>query len=89
MNVLKRLNTTSEEKPYLGFPSLPKGNHEIVSFRMVTNKFGKSIICELSDQIVYLPQYITQQLNSTDIQELNDCEKKLFLHFGGRSKNKK
>lgn len=89
MNVLKKLNQSTEDKPYHGFSKLDIGNHEIVSFRATNNKFGKSVICELVDQIIFLPQYLGQQLGEQDIQELNKCEKKLFLHFGGRHDKKK
>lgn len=82
MNVLKKLQHFDEDKPYHGFSKLSIGNHEIVSFRLTTNKYGRSVVCELTDQIIFLPQYLGQQLNEKDIHDLNACERKMYLHFG-------
>lgn len=89
MNVLKKLNSVETSKPYNGLTKLSLGYHEIVSFKTSNGKYGKSVIAELNDEIIYLPQYLAEKLNEKDIDELNACEKTLFLYFGGRhDKNK-
>lgn len=47
-------------------------------FRAVKNKFGKkrdgsqkSILIELNDQVLFLPQYFSQKINDEDIRQLN------------------
>lgn len=93
MNVLKKLEDLNPNKPYHGFTKLSIGYHQISSFRSVKNKFGKkgvsgkSILVELNDQIIFLPQYFWQKLNENDLQELNSCIEKgenLYLFFGGK-----
>lgn len=91
--MLKKLNNKaeSESKPYNGLPKLAIGNHKIVHLRESHGKFGRSVIVELQTEIIFLPSYISGKLNETDIDKLNDLNKKdqLFLFFGGKQKNKK
>lgn len=96
MNVLKKLENMQGSKPYLGFAKLAIGNHKIMCLRIVKNKFakkgegnGKSIIVELSDQILFLPQHFAQNLGSSDIEELNASKEAVFLHFGGQQDGSK
>lgn len=79
MNVLKKLEAIQPNKPYHGFTKLKKGSHKVVNFRTVKNKFGKksdgsnkSILVELSEEVVFLPQYFWQKLNEEDIREVNE-----------------
>lgn len=85
MNVLNKLNQVSD-KPYHGLPKLERGYHEIVGFRQSKGKYGDSVIAELKFEIIYLPQYIVEQLDRKDIEQLNKCEERLYLFFGGRHK---
>lgn len=95
MNVLKKLENESN-KPYRGFTKLSKGCHEIVNFRVVKNKFGKksdgsnkSILVELEDQVLFLPQYFNQKLNNDELNQLNEsiaANEKVYLFFGGQVK---
>lgn len=89
MNALRKLEDVTPNKPYLGFAKLSRGYHQILSFRIVKNKFGKkgdgsskSIIIELRDQVY-----------AEDIRELNeDIQKKneaIFIYFGGRDEKTK
>lgn len=89
MNVLKKLNTVSAEKPYHGLPKLEHGYHEIVVFRESNGRYGRGIIAELKEEIIFLPQHIVERLDSEDIRELNDSVEKLYLYFGGRHPTKK
>lgn len=89
MNVLKKLNSMDEEKPYHGFGKLKEGYHEVLSFRSCTNKYGKNVICELSDQIIFLPRYLSDQIDEKDLKDLNSFTRKLYLYFGGRNEEKK
>lgn len=93
MNVLKKLEDLKPNKLYHGFAKLSIGYHEIRCFRSVRNKFGKkggsgkSIIVELEDQILFLPQYFWQKLNENDLQELNSSIENgeyVYLYFGGK-----
>lgn len=96
MNVLKKLESVQANKPYHGFTQLKKGSHEILNFRYVKNKFGKksdgsnkNILVELNDEVLFLPQYFQQKLNSEDICEMNESissNVKIYLHFGGKVK---
>lgn len=91
MDVLKKLENMQFSKPYLGFAKLAKGNHKVIDFRIVKNKFGKknegtgkSILVELEDQILFLPQHFTRTLKEADIMELNDSSEIIYLHFNGQ-----
>lgn len=91
MNVLKKLDEVRCGKPYHGFGKLAVGFYQIECFRMVKNKFvkkgetnKKSILIELADQILFLPQYFSQKLKESDINELNDSDDEIYLHFGGQ-----
>lgn len=96
MSVLRKLDGINPGKPYYGFTKLPVGFHSIVSFRVVKNKFGKktdgsnrSILAELEDQILFLPQYFWEKLNDDDVRELNaviDADERVYLYFGGKHK---
>jgi hypothetical protein len=73
MNVLKKLQNA---KAYRGFVNLENGYHQILSFRVVKNKFfkknegtAKSIVVELSNEVLFLPQHFMQKLDEEDIQE--------------------
>lgn len=91
MEVLKKLNTSASDtgKPYFGLPKLTLGYHEVISFRETHGKYGKSVVVELKDQVIFLPQYLVQQLNSKDIEDLNNSEETVFLYFGGKHEEKK
>lgn len=89
MNVLKKLNQSISDKPYHGFPKLELGYHKIVCFRKSKGKYGESVIAELQHEVIYLPQYIVEQLDSDDIEQLNKFQETLYLFFGGRHKIKK
>lgn len=95
MNVLKKLEQVKPNKPYHGFAKLSIGYHQIQCFRSVKNKFGKkndgsgkSILVELEDQIIFLPQYFWGKINGEDdIRELNSCidsGENIYLYFGGK-----
>lgn len=86
MNVLRKLNQSDTNKPYNGLARLSHGFHEIDCFRESHGKFGRSVIAELKKEIIFLPQYISEKLNSHDIEELNSLDGKLYLYFGGRHK---
>lgn len=90
--VLKKLE---ENKPYHGFSKLNIGFHQIKLFRTVKNKFDKkddvkSILVELEDQVVFLPQYLRQKISDSDMSELNSCidnAEDMYLHFGGKNES--
>lgn len=93
MNILKKLEEVKRTKPYYGFANLATGYHPIESFRVVKNKFSKkgvgsnkSILAELKDQVIFLPQYFWDKLSENDINELNSClpDEKIYLFFGGK-----
>lgn len=98
MNALKKLQDVTPSKPYLGFPKLNIGYHQIHNFRSVKNKFGKkadgnkrSVLIELDDQVLFLPQHFSQKITEDDILELNDSidSAPLYLYFGGSEENSK
>lgn len=99
MNALKKLKEVQPNKPYNGFAKLKIGYHEIVNFRAVKNKYGKknegsnqSILIELQDEVLFLPQYFWQKINNDDITELNSAigaGEKVYLFFGGRNDDTK
>lgn len=89
MEVLKKLNSTSSDKPYHGFPKLKHGYHHVQSFRESTGRYGRGIIAELKKEIIFLPQYMVEKVDAEDIRQLNDSEEKIYLYFGGKCKSKK
>lgn len=91
MNALAKLRNIGESKPYQGFAKLNIGYHKIVCFRLVPNKFAKennrdekSILVELEEEVLFLPQYFMNVLNKDDINELNSVDEIHYLYFGGK-----
>lgn len=94
MNALKKLEDIQPSKPYNGFTKLGVGYYRIHSFRVTKNKFGKkgegsnkSILIELDDQVLFLPQYFWYKINEDDIVELNQAildNAIIYLYFGGK-----
>lgn len=99
MNALKKLQEVAPNKPYLGFAKLSLGFHQIFNFRSVKNKFGKkgegsakSIMVELDEQVLFLPQYFSQKINEEDMSELNagiEKNESVYIYFGGRDEKSK
>lgn len=92
-------NSFSVQKPYYGFSHLAIGKHSIEKFRLTPNKFynkkevnsfKKSLVCELSDQVLFLPNYFSAQFNEDKslIETVNNDGVKRFLCFGGKRDNK-
>lgn len=94
MDVLKKLSEVKPNKPYHGFAKLDIGYHQIHCFRSVKNKFRKkndgpvkSILIELEDEVLFLPQYFCEKINEDNIRELNSCiegGENIYLYFGGK-----
>lgn len=91
MNALAKLRKVGESKPYQGFAKLNIGYHKIVCFRFVQNKFSnknnsdeKSILVELEEEVLFLPQYFMNSLNKDDINDLNSDDEIHYLYFGGK-----
>lgn len=86
-------------KPYRGFAKLPIGYHKIECFRLVKNKFAKnnttgddeekSILVELEDQVIILPQYFMSVLDKDDMNNLNCADEINYLYFGGQREGNK
>lgn len=98
MSALAKIQMIGVSKPYHGFAQLTIGYHEIVRFRLVKNKFvkkdaseseKKSILLELNDEIVFLPQYFKEILTDDDIISLNSGGENMYLYFGGRREGSK
>lgn len=93
-----KLQEVGSQKPYHGFTKLSLGYHKIICFRIVENKFKKkekknngminnnrSLLVELQDEVVFLPQYFLNTLNEEDIAELSSTVgETMYLYFGGR-----
>lgn len=86
MNVLKKLNQTDSDKPYNGLSKLSLGYHKIVNFRESNGRYGRSVIVELKNEIIFLPKYLSEKLDEKDVDELNSSEEQMFLFFGGPKK---
>lgn len=84
MDVLEKLKKAEENKPYHGLVKLEHGYHKIECFRSSTGTYGRGVIAELKDEIIFLPQYLVRKLDEKDIEELNTCEEPLYLYFGGK-----
>lgn len=99
MSAIAKIQMIGVSKPYYGFATLSIGYHEIVRFRLVKNKFvkkdaseseqKKSILLELKDEVVFLPQYFMDNLSEDDIINLNSAEERMYLYFGGRREGSK
>lgn len=97
MNALAKLRMVGESKPYHGFTKLSVGYHKIVCFRLVKNKFTKNnttgdektILVELENEIIYLPQYFMNVLDKDDVNNLNCAEEIHYLYFGGKREKSK
>lgn len=97
LNLLTSIGGSGESKPYLGFPKLDYGNHEIKLFRLVNNKnynaategsLKRILLVELEDQVLFLPAYFAKSLQDDKaVAELNSGGKK-YLYFGGKRSNK-
>lgn len=86
MNVLKKINQPQSDKPYHGLPKLALGFHKIECFRISDGKYGKSVIVELENEVIFLPSFISRNLVNQDIDDLNSCKETMFLYFGGKDK---
>ena len=86
-------------KPYKGYSKLPVGAYEVLSFRLVNNKNydkrnhnspKKTIIVEIDDQVLFLPDYFVLALKEDEkkVQELNTDGVRKYLFFGGVRPNK-
>lgn len=95
MDALKKLSEISA-KPYIGFSKLRHGYHKIKNFRTVKNKFykksegghSKTILVELKNEVLFLPQYFWDRINETDLDNLNArirSKKKVYLDFAGKN----
>lgn len=99
MGVFKKLQSVgASNKPYIGFTKLKIGYHSIHRFRLVKNKFAskddkdaKSILAELENQVVFLPNYFFEILDADDIKELTsgESDEQMYLYFGGRREQNK
>lgn len=96
-SILKKLQTAQAGKPYHGFTKLAIRDHQISRFRMTKNKFAKdsdgskTMIVELSSEILFVPQYFSGNLTENDIDELNSSirsgTENMYLYFGGHREN--
>lgn len=84
MNVLKKLSEAASGKPYHGFAKLKTGYHEVLFFRISVGKYGRSVVAELENEVIFLPQFISEKITESDIDDLNTSKEKLFLFFGGK-----
>lgn len=75
-------------KPYHGLPKLAVGYHKIFSIRESQGTYGRSVIAELEEEIIFLPTYLATQLLEKDIAELNSKNEPNYLYFGGKKNNK-
>lgn len=99
MDVLKKLENVRPNKPYHGFNKLSHGFHQIETFRVVKNKFGKkndgsnkSILIELSNEVLFLPQYFWGKLTEEDLKSLNssiESGEHVYIYFGGKHEETK
>lgn len=92
MSVFKKLKEIGyHSKPYHGFAKLEIGYHQVVCFRSTETTYGKTIVVELDNEVLFLPRYFVEKLTDDDILELNSSIEKenIYLYFGGqREKNK-
>lgn len=95
MDVIKKLQEV-KPKPYYGFTQLSIGFHKIISFRTVKNKFAKkgekqskTLVVELQKEILFLPQYFSENLSEDEINALNECDESVYIYFGGRNEKTK
>lgn len=86
MNVFKKLEgvTPSSSKMYRSFTELDVGYHRIFCVRETKTKYGRGIIIELKDGMLFLPRYLAQRLDENDVVELNSYDENIYLYFGGR-----
>lgn len=83
-------------KPYHGFASLQPGKYKIIKFSMVANRFAANhpedsankttIKAELEDQILYLPNYLTEKMKEDPemVNQINNSGIQFYLHFYGK-----
>lgn len=87
-------------KPYHGFKELSRGKHRILKFKLVRNKFAKeaasegeattssqwSIMVELEDQVLFLPQHLARKFNNSPdtVRQINESGITFYLYFGGK-----
>lgn len=82
-------NAKANQKPYYGFDKLARGYYAIVNFRLTKTKYGEAILIELKDEVLFMPHYFRDVLDSDKIEELNNDGVKKFLYFGGRNPTRK
>lgn len=68
---------------------------KILCFQFVKNKFArdgdnqKTILVELEDEVIFLPQYFMDALDNDDIDNLNSFDEIHYLYFGGQREENK
>lgn len=57
----------------------------------ISKREEKTVIVELKDQVLFLPQYFLSQLSDREMNELgvNELKEKMYLYFGGRREKTK
>lgn len=97
MSAIEKIQEIGLDKPYHGLSNLSHGYHEIQAFRLVKSKYtkinddeyGKSILIELADQIIFLPQYFLDAIGESGVEELNSSVETMYLFFGGKRQHNK
>lgn len=95
MAAIDLFNPYAFSKPYRGFESLPIGNHEVISFKLIRNRYynpeilnsmRRVLLAELHDQVLFLPAYMAFNFNDDDnlVNALNNDGIKRYLCFEGR-----
>ena len=82
-------------KPNTGFSQLEIGDHEILKFYFVRNRWydglpgsvRRILMIELQDQVLFLPANYAKKFNDSDkmLQAVNDDSTKRFIRFAGKN----
>lgn len=99
MAAIDLFNPFAFSKPYKGFGSLPFGNYEVISFKLIRNRFfipdilnsaRRILMAELHDQVLFLLAYMALNFNDDDdlVDLVNNDGIKRYLCFEGRRPDK-
>lgn len=79
MSSFKDKFNTVEEKEVVQLNSLSVGKpYPVLSFRLVSTKFGKRLLVELEEAKVFLPECYGTVFTEEEIQEINKSKKERY-----------
>lgn len=87
MSALSILKKECDNKPYISFDNLPKGDYLVSSFDLIEIKtVGLRLRLDLGDKVVFLPERFSKNFTIEHCHEMNAGEY-IFKYMGKDARN--